>query len=72
MIDTIISLIQILIAILLIAAILFQQRGSGLSSAFGGGGGVYYQKRGMEKMLLWATIILAGLFMGVALIRLFL
>jgi len=70
--ETIISLVQILIAVLLIVTILFQQRGSGLSSAFGGGGGVYYQKRGMEKVLLRASIILALAFVGIALFRLFL
>ncbi len=70
--ETIISLVQILIAVLLIVTILFQQRGSGLSSAFGGGGGVYYQKRGMEKVLLRASIILAFAFVGIALFRLFL
>ena len=68
---TLISIAQIIIAVLLIAAILLQQRGSGLSSAFGGGGGVYYQKRGLEKVLLWASAVLAALFLGIALLRLF-
>lgn len=69
---TLISIAQIIIAVLLIAAILLQQRGSGLSSAFGGGGGVYYQKRGLEKVLFWASIVLAALFISIALARLFL
>ena len=71
MVDTIISIVQIVIAVLLVMTVLLQQRGSGLSSAFGGGGGVYYQKRGMDKLLLYATVGLAALFMGVALMRLF-
>ena len=72
MVDNIISIVQIAIAVFLVVAVLLQQRGSGLSSAFGGGGGVYYQKRGMDKFLLYATVGLAGLFMGIALLRLFL
>ena len=70
--NTIFSIVQVLIAIFLIATILLQQRGSGLSGAFGGQGGVYYQKRGMEKVLLWGTVILSALFLGTALLRLFL
>ena len=72
MVDNIISVVQIAIAVFLVVAVLLQQRGSGLSSAFGGGGGVYYQKRGMDKFLLYATVGLAFLFMGIALLRLFL
>ena len=72
MVDTIISIVQIVVAVLLVFAVLLQQRGSGLSSAFGGGGGVYYQKRGMDKMLLYATVTLYAIFMGIAVLRLFL
>lgn len=65
----IIDIIQIVISVLLIGSILFQQRGAGLSSTFGGEGGVYFKKRGMEKILFVATIILAGLFILSAIIR---
>ncbi|MBI2463203.1 MAG: preprotein translocase subunit SecG [Candidatus Spechtbacteria bacterium] len=65
-----ISIAQIAIAILLVIAILLQQRGSGLSSAFGGQGGVYYQKRGFEKVLYWSTIVLGALFAGAAFLML--
>lgn len=64
------NIIQIAISIALVATILLQQRGSGLSSAFGGGGGVYYQKRGMEKMLFRATIGLSALFLITAFLNL--
>lgn len=64
---TAISIVQIILAILLIAAILLQQRGSGLSGAFGGQGGVYYQRRGLEKILFWATMAIAVAWGGVAL-----
>lgn len=64
------NIIQIVISIALIAAILLQQRGSGLSSAFGGGGGVYYQKRGFEKILFKATIALSAGFIVTAFLNL--
>lgn len=65
-----ISIAQITVAIILIIAILLQQRGSGLSSAFGGQGGVYYQKRGFEKILFWGTIVFSILFAGAAFLTL--
>lgn len=58
----IITIIQILIAVFLIGAILLQMQGSGLSKTFGGGGEFYRSKQSMEKILIWATIILAILF----------
>lgn len=62
--DSILTISQIVIALALITAILFQQRGAGGSALFGGGGGgaSYYTKRGFEKIIFIATIILAGLF----------
>jgi len=63
------DIIQITFAILLIIAILLQNRGSGLGSAFGGEGNVYRTKRGVEKYLFIATIILAILFLAIALAR---
>lgn len=56
------TIIQIVISILLIGAILLQQRGGGLSQVFGGEGGVYRTRRGIEKGVFWATIILSFLF----------
>jgi preprotein translocase subunit SecG len=57
-----IKIAQIVIAILLMAAILMQNRGSGLGGVFGGSGGVYLTKRGLEKKLFVATIVLAVIF----------
>lgn len=68
----ILNLIQIILSFLLIAAILFQQRGGGLSSVFGGEGGVYRTRRGMEKIILWATIVLAVIFFVTAFLNIFL
>lgn len=68
----IIAIVQIIISILLAASILLQQRGTGLSTTFGGDGNVYRTKRGLEKMLFVATIALAVLFFGVALLNIIL
>ncbi|MEK7579919.1 MAG: preprotein translocase subunit SecG [Patescibacteria group bacterium] len=63
---------QIIISAFLIIAILLQQRGGGLSGVFGGEGSVYATRRGIEKKIFIATIVLAVLFMGVSVLRLFL
>ena len=60
------QIIQITIAILLMLSILLQNRGAGLSGVFGGGGDVFRTKRGLEKTLFKATIILSVLFFGIA------
>ena len=53
----------------MIVAILMQNRGSGLGSAFGGEGNVYTTKRGAEKSIFTATIILVILFLGLGVLR---
>lgn len=62
---------QILVSILLIAGILIQQRGGGLSGVFGGEGSVYATRRGIEKNIFIATIVLAALFIIISIVRLF-
>jgi len=57
-----IKIIQIIVAVLLMVAILMQNRGAGLGGVFGGTGGVYLTKRGLEKKLFIATIVLAVIF----------
>ncbi|MDP2812522.1 MAG: preprotein translocase subunit SecG [bacterium] len=64
-------IVQIIVSILLVAAIMLQQKGSGLGAAFGGDSAVYRTKRGAEKFLFRATIVLAALFLISALINLF-
>jgi protein translocase SecG subunit len=69
----ILAISQIVIALALIVTILLQQRGAGGSAIFGGGGGggsSYYTKRGFEKIIFIATIVLAGLFIVAAFINL--
>ena len=60
--QTLLPIIQIIISVLLVTAILLQQRGTGLSASFGGEGNVYRTKRGFEKILFYGTIILAAAF----------
>jgi protein translocase SecG subunit len=62
--ELILPIIQMVLAVLLVASILLQQRGSGLGAAFGGGGDVFRTKRGVEKLLHYATIGIALLFFG--------
>ena len=58
------TIVQLVISGLLVTVILLQQRGSGLGDAFGGGGSVYRSKRGLERTLHQATIVLAVLFVA--------
>ena len=64
----ILKVIQIIVSIILVTAILLQQRGTGLSSAFGGEGNIYRTKRGLEKTLHIATVVLAIIFLVTALL----
>ena len=57
---------QIVVSILLIISVLLQNRGSGLSAAFGGDFGGYYTKRGVEKFLFFASVVLGVCFIGLA------
>jgi len=57
-----IKISQLVISLLLIMAILLQNRGTGLGGVFGGTGGGYLTKRGLEKKLFILTIILSVLF----------
>lgn len=63
--------LQAIIGILLIVSILLQNRGSGLGGAFGGDFGGYYTKRGMEKFLVYGSIVLSVLFLLVSLINVY-
>jgi preprotein translocase subunit SecG len=53
---------QIIVSIALVAAILLQARGTGLSGTFGGDSAVYRSRRGVERRLWQFTIILLILF----------
>ena len=65
--------IQVILAIVLILCILLQQTGASLGGAFGGDNfsAAYHTRRGTEKSLFYATIIVGTLFTLSALVALF-
>ena len=63
----ILKIVQLVLAVLLTAAILLQARGAGIGAAFGGGGNVFRTKRGAEKKLFQLTVLFGILFFGVSL-----
>lgn len=66
----ILGIAQLIISILLIGAVLLQQRGTGLSSAFGGLSEIYSTRRGLEKSIFIATVILGILLVASVIIDL--
>lgn len=58
----ILTIIQIVISALLILVILLQMQGTGLSASFGGSGESYRSRRSIEKLLLYATVVLTVVF----------
>ena len=62
------TFLQMMVAVLLTLAILLQQRSSSLGQALGSGGmdGSYYTRRGFERFLVYATVILAVLFAAIS------
>lgn len=65
------TLVLTIVAILFIASILLQSRGTGLGASFGGDGTVFRTKRGLEKKLHIITVVLAIAFFGLAFAKLF-
>ena len=61
-IDNILQIVTIASAILMILAILLQQRGASLGAGFGSSGELYTTRRGIDKSLFEATIVLAVIF----------
>jgi protein translocase SecG subunit len=63
-----IAVIQIVLSIAIIALILLQERSSGMSGLLGGEGiGFYQARRGAEKIIFYATIVLVVVFVVIAL-----
>lgn len=72
-IEVILPYIQIVLAVILVAAILLQRTGSQVGGAFGGSdnfSSAYHTRRGFEKTLFIITIVIAILFAVMALINL--
>ena len=67
-----IAIIQIILSVLIITLILLQERSSGMSGLLGGDGGGFYQaRRGMEKAIFYATIVLVVAFVALAIFQLY-
>jgi protein translocase SecG subunit len=65
------SIFQIVVSVLLVLAILTQNRGQGLSATFGGTGEFYAEKRGAEKVIFNITLVLSILFVASAIASIF-
>ncbi len=69
---TILPYAQIILSIILVAAVLLQQRGSSLGGAFGGDNfsATYHKRRGAELFLYKLSIVVAILFVASAFLSL--
>lgn len=65
------SIFQIIVSVLLVLAILSQNRGQGLSATFGGTGEFYAEKRVAEKVIFNITLVLSILFVASAVASIF-
>ncbi len=64
-------IINIILAVLIVVFILIQGKGAGLGSAWGGGGESFQTRRGMEKSILWLTVIFIIIFFIISIVNLF-
>jgi preprotein translocase subunit SecG len=62
------NVLQIVVSAILIVVVLLQVKGSGFGAALGGmsGGSVYRTKRGLERTLFQATILLVVVFIFIS------
>jgi protein translocase SecG subunit len=68
MLVQILSIVQLVLSVILIILVLLQQQDSGLGVAFGGtGGGVKLTRRGPEKMVFLATVVVSIIFFSISL-----
>lgn len=61
---TILSIVTITSAVLMVVAILLQARGASLGAGFGSSGELFTTRRGTDKSLFEATIVLSVIFVG--------
>ncbi len=64
--QTVLSIVQIVLATTLTLVILLQVKGGGIGGIFGQAETVYRTKRGVEKWLFYSTIVIASAFVIVA------
>jgi len=61
-VDGILQIVTLGSAVLMVLAVLLQQRGATLGAGFGSSGELYTTRRGLDKNLFEVTIILAVIF----------
>ncbi len=71
-INVVLQILTVASAILLIVSILLQQRGASLGAGFGSSGELFTTRRGLDKNLFEASIVLAVIFVGSILVGLLL
>jgi preprotein translocase subunit SecG len=67
-VNTYLYIVQIFISIVLIGVLLLQARGSGFSATFSSDSSIYRTRRGVEKTLFNATIVLAVIVVVISII----
>jgi len=60
--DTILQIVTLSSAVLMVLAVLLQQRGASLGAGFGSSGELHTTRRGIDKNLFEITIVLAVVF----------
>lgn len=67
---TALTIVQLLISTLLVIVVLLQAKGAGIGTVFGGDSSFYRSRRGVEKLFVYLTVILAALFLLVSILQL--
>lgn len=62
--SSILQIVTVISAILMVTAILLQQRGASLGAGFGASGELYTSRRGLDKSLYRATVVMAVIFVA--------
>ena len=63
------NVVQLIVSFALVALLIMQGKGAGLSRMFGGEGSIYRPRRGVEKTMFNVTIILAVVFFVTAILN---
>lgn len=62
--SSILQIVTVVSAVLMVTAILLQQRGASLGAGFGASGELYTSRRGLDKSLYRATVVMAVIFVA--------
>lgn len=71
MLKNVLLVSQIIVSVLLIAAILIQNKGVGLGRVWGGSSGSSFTRRGLEKLIFKLTFVLVAAFVILSIAQLF-